>query len=133
MHAQSFPESLGFDTSVREAIFEAATARLHKAFGDRVQVEVEHFDRIGPWVFLRGRMHGTDGERPYYAGTAYEARRADGTMSDVYVILLKKADDESADNDPRSWRLADYAIGPTDVAWLTWPDKHEVPRVLFGF
>lgn len=131
--ARSAPESLGPGDSVREAVLQAATARLGEAFGDRVQVEVEHLNRIGPWVFLQGRMHGTDGGRPYYAGTVYESRRADGVMSDVYVALLKKFDTASADNDARSWRLSDYAIGPTDVAWLTWPDEHEAPRALFGF
>ena len=77
-------------------------------------------------------MCGAGGGRVDYAGTIYEARRADGVMSDVYAVLLRKADESSADNDARSWRLSDYAIGPTDVAWLTWPGKHSAPRELFG-
>jgi hypothetical protein len=121
------------DDSVREAVLQAATARLDDYFGDRVQVKVEHLNRIGPWVFLQGTMHGTEADRPYYAGTVYESRRADGVMSDVYAVLLKKTADAAADNDARSWRLSDYAIGPTDVAWMTWPDEHEAPRELFGF
>ncbi len=130
---RSISESLSPDSSVREAVLEAATARLDKAFGDRVQVKVERYNRVGPWVFVQGSMHSTDSDRPYYVGSAYEARRADGAMSDVYAVLLKKADDAGPDNDARSWRLSDYAIGPTDVAWLTWPDEHEAPRALFGF
>jgi hypothetical protein len=131
--AQSVPQSLGPDDSVREAVLQAATTPLGEAFGDQVQVQVEHLGRLGPWVFLQGKMHGMDGGRPYYAGTVYESRRADGVMSDAYAVLLRKADDASADDDARSWRLSDYAIGPTDVAWLTWPDKHAAPRALFGF
>lgn len=131
--APSVPESLGPGDSVREAVLQVATARLDEEFGDRVQVEVEHLNRIGPWVFLQGKMRGTESGRPYYAGTIYESRRLDGVMSDAYAVLLKKAGNAGADNDARSWRLFDHAIGPTDVAWLDWPDKHEVPRALFGF
>lgn len=130
--ARSIQDSLDPADSIREAVLQVATARLDDAFGDRVRVEVEYLNRIGPWVFLRGKLRGT-GERPYYAGTVYESRRADGVMSDAYVVLLKKTSDTGADNDARSWGVADYAIGPTDVAWLTWPDEHEAPPALFGF
>lgn len=131
--AQSAPRSLGPEDPAREAIHRAATAPLREVLGDRVQVEVEHLNRVGPWVFLQGRMRGAGGGRPNYAGTVYESRRADGVMSDAYAVLLRKADDAGADNDARSWRVFDHAIGPTDVAWLTWPDKHTAPRALFGF
>ncbi len=130
--ARSFPEALSPGDPVREAVFQAATARLDEEFGDRVRVDAQQFDRLGPWAFLQGTMRGAEIGRPYYAGTVYEARRSDGVMSDVYVALLKKSD-MGADNDARSWRLSDFAIGPTDVAWLTWPDEHEAPRALFGF
>ncbi|MEV7555705.1 hypothetical protein AB0N89_39320 [Amycolatopsis sp. NPDC089917] len=133
MYTRSFPVSLNPGDPVREAVFRAATARLDEEFGDQVQVAVEQFDRLGPWVFLQGTMRGTQAGRPYYAGTIYENKRADGVMSDVYVALLKKTSETTVDDDPRSWRLARYAIGPTDVAWLTWPDEHEVPQALFGF
>lgn len=130
--AQSVPQSLDPDDPAREAVLQAATEPLGDALGDRAQVEVVLLNRIGPWVFLEGRMCGADGGRLDYSGTIYESRRADGVMSDVYAVLLRKADDASADNDPRSWRLSEYVIGPTDVAWLTWPGKHAAPRELFG-
>lgn len=31
------------------------------------------------------------------------------------------------------WVVLDYAIGPGDVAWLSWPQEHAAPRALFGF
>ncbi|MFD8492762.1 hypothetical protein [Amycolatopsis sp. NPDC059657] len=130
--ARSVPEPLSPGDPVREAVLQAAIARLDESFGDRVQVAVEQLNRVGSWVFLHGRMHGVEGGRPYYAGTVYESRRLDGVMSDAYAVLLKKTEQGRPD-DARSWRLSDYAIGPTDVAWLDWPDKHEAPRALFGF
>lgn len=129
--AQSAPQSLEPGDPVREAVLRAATAPLDEVFGDRVQVVVNTLTRVGPWVFLQGRMHGPDGGRPNLAGTSYAARQADGVVSDVYVALLHK--EANAVADARSWRLIANAIGPTDVAWLTWPDEFEVPRALFGF
>ena len=131
--ARPFPVSLNPGDPVREAVLEAATARLDQEFGDGVRVAVEQLDRLGPWVFLQGTMRGTEAGRPYYAGTIYENKRADGVMSDVYVALLKKKSETNVDDDARSWQVANCAIGPTDVAWLTWPDEHEVPQELFGF
>ncbi|SDY10370.1 hypothetical protein SAMN05421504_104515 [Amycolatopsis xylanica] len=130
--ARSVPESLDPGNPVREAVLQAAVARLDEYFGDRVQVAVEQLNRVGDWVFLHGRMHGAEGGRPYYAGTIYETRRHDGVMSDVYAVLLKKSEAGRPD-DARSWRLSDYAIGPTDVTWLEWPDRHQAPPAVFGF
>ncbi|WP_370947966.1 hypothetical protein AB5J62_10345 [Amycolatopsis sp. cg5] len=130
--ARSLPESLIPGDPVRDAVLQAAVARLDEYFGDRVQVAVEQLNIMGNWVFLHGRMHGTEGGRPYYAGTVYENRRQDGVMSDVYAVLLKKSDEGRPDV-ARSWRVSDYAIGPTDVAWMEWPDRHQAPPALFGF
>lgn len=44
------------------------------------------------------------------------------------------ADSTDADDAPGvSWTVLDYAIGPADVAWLAWPERHAAPRHLFGF
>ncbi|AGM04101.1 hypothetical protein AB0E55_11480 [Amycolatopsis keratiniphila] len=131
--ARPFPVALNPGDPVREAVLQAATARLDEEFGDQVRVAVEQLDRLGPWVFLQGTMRPAQAGRPYWAGTIYENRRADGVMSDVYVALLKKKSETNVDDDPRSWRVANCAIGPTDVAWLTWPDDYEIPQELFGF
>ncbi|AXB46053.1 hypothetical protein [Amycolatopsis albispora] len=130
MHSQSVPVGLE-DDSVRSAVLQAATAPLDEVFDDRVRLEVDQLNRVGPWVFLKGTMHGSDSGRPYYAGTVFEARRADGVMSDVYAVLLRSKE-SIVDNDARGWHVADYVIGPTDVAWLVWPDKHEAPRSVLG-
>lgn len=127
--AQSIPQSLGPDTpdnAVRKAVLKAATAPLGEAFGDRVQVEVEQLDRIGPWVFLRGRLRDVAGGRPDFSGTAYEKPAAAGQMSDVYVALLRQSDEHTT-----GWQLRAHAIGPSDIAWETWPRDHGAPTALF--
>ncbi|WP_028851105.1 hypothetical protein [Thermocrispum municipale] len=134
MHSpsESVPRVLGEDEPAREAIVQAAAAPLREAFGVRIRLDVERVNRLGPWVFVQGTMRGSDGGRPNYAGTSYQAAAADGTLSDTYAALLKKDENAVADADVRSWRLLEYAIGPTDVAWLTWPDEHQAPRSVIG-
>ncbi|KLI99643.1 hypothetical protein WQ56_11870 [Luteimonas sp. FCS-9] len=152
--APQHPGAPGYD-----ALLDAATAPLRAALGDRVVVDVERLDRLGDWAFLQGTLRGPDGGRPDYDGTPYAERAAAGGMSDVYVALLRArptdgpahdgseaapAPAATGDDAPTGapgapdpaaieWTLLDHAIGPSDVAWLTWPDTHAAPRHLFGF
>lgn len=129
--AQSVPpESLDPDEPAGSAVLQAATAPLREIFDDRVEVKVERLNRVGGWVFLRGKMHDVDGGRPDYSATPFAKPAAAGQMSDVYVALLSHFG--GPENDPRCWHLDDHHIGPTDVAWDAWPDKHGAPRALFS-
>lgn len=118
------PGSPGYD-----ALLDAATAPAAGTFDGRVRVRVERLDRLGPWAFLLGTLEGAGGGRPDYAGTVYAGRAAEGGMSDVYVALLR----HDGEGDAGGWTLLDHAIGPGDVAWLPWPERHAAPRQLFGF
>lgn len=144
--APQHPGAPGYD-----ALLEAATAPLRSALGDRVVVDVERLDRLGDWAFLQGTLRAPGGGRPDYAGTPYAERAATGGMSDVYVALLRaqpaqtNAVDAASEAPPHDgtpmdanpattqWTVLDQAIGPSDVAWLTWPQTHAAPRQLFGF
>jgi hypothetical protein len=144
--APQHPGAPGYD-----ALLEAATAPLRSALGDRVVVDVERLDRLGDWAFLQGTLRAPGGSRPDYAGTPYAERAAAGGMSDVYVALLRaqpaptNAADAASEAPPHDgtpmdanpatsqWTVLDHAIGPSDVAWLTWPQTHAAPRQLFGF
>lgn len=145
-----------------EQLHAAATAPLRDALGGAVVLDVERLDRLGRWAFLMGTMRTPGGERPDYAGTPYAQRAASGGMSDLYVALLRAGPDNAnppavdADDAETSatgfgqqgqghaqrdheghattdWTVLDYAIGPADVTWLAWPERHAAPRHLFGF
>ncbi|MGH3467119.1 MAG: hypothetical protein ACRDQF_05240 [Thermocrispum sp.] len=122
--AQSVPQSLSPGDPDREVVLQAASAPIFETFGDRVRVTVERVDRIGPWVFVKGKMRGADGGRPDFSGTAYEKPAAAGQVSSVYVALVEES---------YGWKLRAHAIGPSDVAWQNWPDDYAAPRELFGF
>lgn len=125
--AQSTRHVLDAGDPARGAVLRAATAPLREAFGDRVQVQVQRLDRLGPWVFLQGKMRDASGGRPDFSGTAYEKPAAAGQMSDLYVALVRDSEGHTGE-----WQLRAHAIGPSDVAWETWPRDHEAPSALFG-
>ena len=158
---QAAPRALQAGDDGYQELLDAATAPLHEVLGDRVVVDVERLDCLGRWAFLMGNMRTPGGERPDFRGTRYAEHAAAGSMSDLYVALLRRdpeggvgEDAEPATDDaeavgrtdapdaaegadcmelPGEWVLLDHAIGPGDVAWLEWPARHAAPRAVFGF
>jgi hypothetical protein len=138
--AQSTPLPVQPADAGHDALLDAATVPLAEAFGSSATVDVQRLDRLGDWAFLLGTMRGVGGGPLPVEGTRYEVHAASGGMSDVYVALLKReptvaATAGSGDTGTAEghWVLLDHAIGPGDVAWLAWPERHAAPRALFGF
>ncbi|MEN1941812.1 hypothetical protein WCE41_11100 [Luteimonas sp. MJ246] len=146
--AQAAPQAMQPGDPGYEAILDAATGPLRDTLDGRVRLEVERIDRIGGWVFVLGSMRAPGGGRPDLAGTRFAEAAEQGAMSDIYVALLRNegvADGGTDAGGPTvagagtaasgggPWILLDHAIGPGDVAWLDWPQRHAAPRALFGF
>lgn len=135
--AHAAVQPLSADDPARKAILETATGPLRAAAGDRILLQADQVDRMGPWVFVLGTMRDAGGGRPDFSGTDLAERAAAGGLSDVYVALLRASaePEEAASTDDAGghWELLDHAIGPGDVAWLDWPQRHAAPRGLFGF
>ena len=126
-------QSLHADSPDYRALLGAARSPLDEAFGERMVLGDIQLARAGEWAFLQARMQAPGGGRPDYAGTDFAERAQAGGMSDLYVALLKhEADASSTPGAHAAWRLVDSAIGPGDVAWLTWPRNHGVPPPLLG-
>lgn len=119
-------QSLQPDDDDYAVLLALAGGPLVDELGPDARIEVERLDRLGNWVFLLGRMRDADGGPLSLDGTRYAERATQGGMSDVYAALLKR-------QPGGAWEVIDHAIGPGDVAWLTWPPKHGAPAALFGF
>ena len=160
---QAAPQALHAGDAGYQPLMDVATAPLRQVFGERVVVEVERLDCLGRWAFLQGNMRSPGGQRPDFRGTDYAERAAAGSMSDVYVALLRREGpgdatmqggndsgasdgtatatatatdaptDTACEDATGEWVLLDHAIGPGDVSWLAWPQEHAAPRALFGF
>ena len=107
----------------RRQLLDAARATVKQKIGREVQFLVKQVRVGNGWGFLRADMQDGDGRKIDYAGTLLADAAREGYVSPVYVALLRREGD--------GWSTVADAIGPTDVVWLAWPEKHDAPRELF--
>ena len=108
--------------AIVQIVAQAAAAKL-KLSHDALRLIPDQPKRSGDWVFLIAHMRNAAGQRFDYAGTdLYKAAQA-GTVSDLCAALLHREDGV--------WKMIEIAVGPTDVAWETWPATHKAPASLF--
>ena len=107
----------------RTAILDAARAPVVKRLGKPVKFVVRRLERQGDWAFLIAAMQDESGRPISYVGTPLASAEGEGMVSKDYAALLRRSGGQ--------WRVVDDALGPTDVAWADWPEKHGAPRALF--
>lgn len=124
-HAQETPHTPATGTTERTAILDAARAPAEKALGRKVVFRVNRLSVLKGWAYLEASMQGPDGQPISYADTSFQQAAEHGRKSDLYMALLQQNGD--------TWQVKDYRVGPTDVAWATWPGQYGAPRVIFPF
>lgn len=102
-----------------------AKAPAEHDLGKTVDIDADRLDRLGHWAFLLGQLCDVGDDRIDYSDTPYAETASEGGRSNVYAALFKQHDDD--------WSIVAHATGPTDVAWLSWPEEHGAPGALFGF
>ncbi|MBO9623383.1 MAG: hypothetical protein J7500_11800 [Sphingomonas sp.] len=107
----------------RVAILDSARAPATKRLGKPVKFKVRTIRREGDWAFVIAAMVDAAGRPISYAGTPLASAEAEGAVSKDFVALLRLSGGR--------WRVVDHALGPTDVAWMDWADKHGAPPSLF--
>jgi hypothetical protein len=107
----------------RAAILDVARQPVTKRLAKKVTLVVRTLERQGDWAFLVAAMQDGAGRPISYAGTPLASAEAEGMVSKDYAALLRLSGGQ--------WRLIDNAVGPTDVAWADWPQKHGAPKALF--
>lgn len=100
-----------------------AAAQSLKLEAGRLHLVPEQLQRRADWVFLTTQMQDAAGKRFDYAGTDQAEAARHGGKSDLCAALLHR--------EGSTWKLVDIAVGPTDVAWENWAEKHKAPAELF--
>lgn len=108
----------------RAAILDAARTPVAEALGKPVLFKVAALHRSGDWAFVRAEMQERGGAPLDYAGTSKAEAAREGMVSRVYAALLRRTGDR--------WKVVECAIGPTDVAWADWAQRHGAPAAIFG-
>ncbi len=121
--SDSSPQPLAPEDPLYARLQGLATAALAQALGQPVEVAVGRLDTLRHWAFLTGRMQSPSGDAIAWQDTPYAELAGHGAVSDVYVALFKR-------DDADEWLLIEQSIGPTDMAWLTWPGDFGAPTNL---
>ena len=107
----------------RARMLDVARAPVAKRLGKPVKFVVRTLERQGDWAFLIAAMQDGSGRPISFTGTPLASAEAQGMVSKDYAALLRLNGGQ--------WRVVDTAVGPTDVAWADWPEKHGAPKSLF--
>lgn len=97
--AQAGPQPVTAGDAGYDTLYAAASAPLQDAFDGRVSLAVERMDRLGDWAFVIGNMRSPGGGRADFSGTRFADAAREGSMSDVYVALLRRHKDSGAERD----------------------------------
>jgi hypothetical protein len=109
----------------RKAILAALRSPVEKDLKQKVVFNVEYFNVSGNWAFLSGDPQNESGGRPNYRGTKYWIAVDAGAFDNNFFALLKKAGGK--------WKVITYAIGCTDVCYLTWWKDYKAPKAIFSY
>lgn len=97
--AQAGPQPVNAGDAGYDTLYTAASAPLRDAFGSRVDLAVERMDRMGDWAFVIGNMRSPGGGQADFSGTRFADAAREGSMSDVYVVLLRRQGGRGAERD----------------------------------
>ena len=107
----------------RTALMDALRPSIERELGMPVLFKVEAINVEGAWAFVSATPLMANGQPMDWSRTKFARAKAGDMMSDVILALFR--------GEGGSWRLVEYALGPTDVAWEEWIGKHKVPRRVF--
>jgi hypothetical protein len=110
-------------TQLRANILDAFRPTVQAEIGGNIEFVVDDLRVLGDWAYVNARPQRPGGRPIDWRATKFREAREAGAISDVALALLRQ--------DGNSWRVVEYAIGPTDVAWEDWIVPHHLQRRLF--
>lgn len=108
----------------RRVLLDTIRPTLQRDVGQPVQFVVDTLRIRGDWAFYAGRIQQPNGRPIDFSRTRYAELIAQDVFDGptTYAVLRRTGG---------TWRLVDFVVGPTDVAYLNWPDDHGAPLALF--
>lgn len=112
------PADAATQTRLRAAIVQKLGADL----GAPVGLDVDTMQTQGDWAWAIVTPRTTTGAAFDFSKTRYAGAELDGGGR-TYLLLYRNGE---------TWAVRDFAVGPTDVAWIEWPQKHNAPPQVMG-
>lgn len=109
----------------RTEILNALRVPVERELKQKISFSIEHFKTNGNWAFLSGEPQTPGGARPNYRNTPYRDAVDSDAFDNNFFALLRKTGGK--------WKVATYAIGCTDVCYLTWWKDYKAPKAIFPY
>ena len=121
---QKQPSTPAAGSVERLALMDAIRPRVERDLNQQVTFKVSRLKIQNGWAFAIVYPRQPDGRAIDWSRTRFAQDYEAGMFSDLACVLLRKHS--------KGWRIVDYALGPTDVAYEDWPRRHGAPRAIFG-
>jgi hypothetical protein len=116
---------IGKSDALRKPLLDALRGPIQKDLGQSVQFVVSTLRVQDGWAFVVATPQTPTGKPIDYARTRYASAIAEGVFDGGTVFALLRSDGSA-------WSVTAFVIGPTDVAYLAWPEQHGAPATLFA-
>jgi hypothetical protein len=110
-------------TPLRAEVLDAMRPTMQAEIGGKLVFVVHTINVMGEWAYVSADPVRPGGQAVDWRKTRFRRDYEADMFSGLVLALLLRKDGQ--------WTLAEYAIGPTDVAWVEWVDKHKLPEDLF--
>ncbi|MBC7767808.1 MAG: hypothetical protein H7124_03405 [Phycisphaerales bacterium] len=109
-----------------QELLDALTPVVAADIGQPVAFTIETVRVENEWAWLVVQPQAPGGGAIDWARTKYDVQAAEGVLDGggTTYALLKRENGQ--------WRVLEFVIGPTDVAYGNWPERHGAPAGLMG-
>lgn len=108
---------------MRTELLDAMRPLFEEATGGPVEFVVRKLNVVGRFAYAEVTPQRPGGRPIDWRQTRLREAARTGTMSNISMVLLEQSG--------RAWLVAEYVIGPTDVAWIPWAEARRLPEALF--
>ncbi|WP_363796323.1 lysozyme inhibitor LprI family protein [Lysobacter firmicutimachus] len=121
--AAAAPIEVGIGDPRRAPLLAALKAVLAKDLGQPVTLRVDLLREQDGWAFASVRPRTADGKPIDFLRTRYAERQRDGVLDGdgTYALLSRRGG---------AWKVVQFDVGPTDVAWAAWPEEFGAPAAV---
>ena len=107
-----------------DAITAALAFRVEVEIGQPVSFTATSMQINEDWAWLIAQPWTPEGTQIDWSQTRYAERASEGMLDGggITYALFKRENGQ--------WRVVDFAVGPTDVAWADWSERYGAPEGL---
>ena len=121
---QAGPRSIPVGDPLRRTLLNTLRPSIEDELDQPVQFMVDQLKIQGDWAFYAGSVQRPDGRPIDFARTGFAEQIAEGMFDGpaTYGLMHRVGG---------RWTVTVFVIGPTDVAYIGWPDAYGAPMSLF--